>query len=110
MHAASTLALLLRAEGHEVAVEHVARRALVRARMDPPDVCLLDIGMPDMEGNELAQRLREQPETAKCILIALSGYTQGPAIEQAIQAGFDHYLIKPVELSKLAALLAGAAP
>jgi signal transduction histidine kinase/CheY-like chemotaxis protein len=103
--AANTLALVLRADGHEVAVEHVARRALVRARMDPPDVCLLDIRMPDMDGNELAHRLRHQPETAKCILIALSGYTQGPAMEEAKQAGFHHYLVKPVELSKLEMLL-----
>jgi DNA-binding response OmpR family regulator len=69
-------AMALEAAGHVVLVEHESRRALERARSIAPDICILDIGLPDMDGTELARCLRAQPETANAILIAVTGYGQ----------------------------------
>lgn len=104
--AAQMLAMFLEAMGHHVLVEHGSRRALERARIEPLDVCLLDIGLPDLDGNELARRLRAQPETARTVLIAVTGYGQEHDRENALAAGFDHHLVKPVDTAKLSALLA----
>jgi CheY-like chemotaxis protein len=70
-----------------------------------PDACLLDIGLPEMDGNELARRLRGQPETAGVMLIAITGYGQQRDCEQAFDAGFGHHLVKPVDFGQLAAVL-----
>ncbi|KQQ89297.1 ATP-binding protein [Massilia sp. Leaf139] len=104
--AATTLALLLETAGHEVFIEHESLRALELARGARLDACLLDIGLPDIDGNELARRLRAQPETAHCILIAVSGYGQEQDRRTALAAGFNHHLVKPVEIEALDALLA----
>jgi signal transduction histidine kinase/ActR/RegA family two-component response regulator len=104
--AARMLALLLEASGHHVTVEHESHRALEHARLAPPDVCVLDIGLPDMDGYELARCLRVQPETAKAILIAVTGYGHAQDRNSALAAGFDHHLVKPVDASRLIALLA----
>jgi PAS domain S-box-containing protein len=104
--AASMLAMLLEASGHEVLVEHGARQALERSRKDAPQVCLLDIGLPDIDGNELAQRLRAQPETMTAVLIAVTGYGQEKDRVQTLAAGFDHHLVKPVDTKNLISLLA----
>lgn len=105
--AARMLAMFLEAIGHRVIVEHQSKRALERARIERPDVCLLDIGLPDMDGNELARRLRSQPETAEAVLVAITGYGQPHDRENAIKAGFDFHFIKPVDTDKLSSLLAG---
>ena len=105
--AAETLAMLLEAAGHQVAVEHDPRRALERARQAPPDAFLLDIGLPEIDGNELARRLRTQAETAASVLIAVSGYGQEQDRRAALEAGFQHHLVKPVDFERLEALLAG---
>ena len=104
--AATMLGLLLQAAGHKVSVEHRAPRALERARSEAPDVYLLDIGLPEMDGNELAQRLRAQPESADAVLIAVTGYGQEQDRRAALSAGFDHHLVKPVDSAQLRALLA----
>lgn len=104
--AASMLAMLLEALGHQVIVEHASRKALERAKVEAPQVCLLDIGLPEIDGNELAQRLRAEPETAHSLLIAITGYGQEQDRKQTLAAGFDHHLVKPVDTKKLAALLA----
>ena len=104
--AATMLAMLLEAQGHQVTVESGARRALVRAREDVPQVCLLDIGLPDMDGNELAQQLRADPSTAGAVLIAVTGYGQEKDRAQSAASGFDHHLVKPVDTRELAAILA----
>lgn len=106
MDAAGMLAMLLEATGHKVLVEHGARRALERAKIDPPQVFLLDIGLPEIDGNELARRLRAQPETAHAVLIAVTGYGQDSDRERTVAAGFDHHLVKPVDIGKLADILA----
>ena len=105
--AATMLAMLLEASGHQVLVEHEARRALERAKNEPTQVFLLDIGLPEIDGNELAQQLRAQPETAQSVLIAVTGYGQESDRRKTLAAGFDHHLVKPVDTKKLAAILAG---
>jgi signal transduction histidine kinase/ActR/RegA family two-component response regulator len=104
------LSLLLKAAGHEVITEHEAKRALETALTQPPDVCLLDIGLPEMNGNELARQLRAHPETARTSLIALTGYGRVQDREEAKAAGFDHHMTKPVDVEKLLAVLAALTP
>jgi len=106
--AAETLAMMLEAMGHEVAVEYGAQQALDRAARTPLQVCLLDIGLPEMDGNELARRLRARPETARALLIAVTGYGQESDRARSLQAGFDHHLVKPVDLDKLGLILSEA--
>ena len=103
--AASMLAMLLEASGHEVWVEHAARAALGRTTQKQPDVYLLDIGLPEMDGTELARRLRQQPQSAAALLIAVTGYGQDSDRERTHAAGFDHHLVKPLDIKKLQALL-----
>jgi signal transduction histidine kinase/ActR/RegA family two-component response regulator len=106
--AAQMLAALLEVQGHAVSVEYDARGALTRARDEHPDVLLLDIGLPDMDGYELARRLRAQPENAGATLVALTGYGQSQDRAEARQAGFDHYLVKPADLNEVNDVLAQA--
>lgn len=103
--AAVMLTMLLEAAGHEVLVEHGAYRALERARVDKPQVCLIDIGLPELDGNQVAQRLRSLPETANAVLIAVTGYGQDSDRKSAFAAGFDHHLVKPVDTKRLATIL-----
>jgi PAS domain S-box-containing protein len=106
--AAQMLALLLQASGHEVLVEHASQKALERARIEKPDACVLDIGLPDMNGNQLARRLRSEPETANALLIAVTGYGHEHDREISLAAGFNEYFVKPVDVDKLTALLDAA--
>ncbi|MDN4057206.1 PAS domain-containing protein [Massilia sp. YIM B02769] len=105
--AAAMLAMVLQAYGHQVAVEHGSLAALARARSERPDVCILDIGLPDIDGNELARRLRALPETAHAVLIAVTGYGHDSDRRKSLAAGFDHHLVKPADAAQLAAILAG---
>jgi PAS domain S-box-containing protein len=103
--AAETLGLLLASEGHEVVVEHESLRALERARSARPDVCLLDIGLPGIDGLELARRLRADPATAAALLVAITGYGQQKDRDEAFAAGFQHHLVKPLDFERLLGLL-----
>jgi PAS domain S-box-containing protein len=103
--AANMLAMLLSSQGHRVMVEHDPHRALERARLDLPDVCLLDIGLPGMDGNELARQLRKRSAHKDTILIAISGYGQEQDRRNAVEAGFHHHFIKPVDMATLADIL-----
>jgi signal transduction histidine kinase len=105
--AASMLGMLLESAGHEIVVEHDARGAIERSMVNPPQVFLLDIGLPEIDGNELARRLRAQPATADAVLIAITGYGQEQDRARAAAAGFNHHLVKPVDIEKLYAILAG---
>jgi PAS domain S-box-containing protein len=104
--AASLMAMLLEASGHEVVVEHSPHRVLELAKRISPDVCLLDIGLPEIDGNELAQRLRAEPETADSVLIAVTGYGQDQDRKRTQAAGFNNHLVKPVDFQQLNSLLA----
>jgi PAS domain S-box-containing protein len=103
--AAEMLKLFLEAMGHEVLVEHGPYKALERAALDQPQVCLLDIGLPEIDGNELARRLRAQPENHAVTLVAISGYGQESDRLNALSAGFDYHLVKPVDTKKLVDIL-----
>jgi PAS domain S-box-containing protein len=102
---AQMLKMLLEASGHEVLVEYEPHRALERALAEKPDVGMLDIGLPGMDGNELARRLRAQPQTAHTTLIAVTGYGNEHDRQNALAAGFNYHLAKPVDTAKLTALL-----
>ena len=104
--AATMLAMLLEASGHQVLVEHAPLRALERSRKEAPQVFLLDIGLPEIDGNELARRLRAQAETAGSVLIAITGYGQEKDRKITVAAGFDHHFVKPVDLQVLTSILA----
>jgi CheY-like chemotaxis protein len=71
-----------------------------------PDVVLLDIGMPGMDGNEVARRIRQQPQFAGTRLVALTGWGQDEDRRRTHESGFDHHLTKPVDIAALQALLA----
>ncbi len=108
--AALTLAALIEELGHRVIVEHGSRVALERARIEQPDVCLLDIGLPEIDGNQLAQQLRAQSETAAATLIAVTGYGQGRDRRNSLEAGFDEHMVKPLDIDRLEALLRTVVP
>jgi len=107
--AVHTLQLFLRSGGHRVEVAYSAGDALALARTFVPEVCLLDIGLPDFDGNELARRLRQLPQAAGATLIAMTGYGRQQDRDASMAAGFDHYLVKPVNTTQLADILAAAA-
>ena len=107
--AATTLAMLLEVLGHTALVEYSPTSALARAARERPDVFLLDIGLPEMDGNELARRLRAQPETHGALLVAITGYGQEHDRNKALDAGFDHHMVKPVDTARLSAILAAHA-
>jgi PAS domain S-box-containing protein len=103
--AAEMLALLLQTEGYQVNVQASSAAALAQAAAAPPDVCLLDIGLPDMDGYQLAQHLRALPSMAGSRLVAVTGYGQQTDRIKSLAAGFDHHLVKPVEINELFGLL-----
>jgi len=104
--AAATLAELLVLWGHEVRVVHDGRLALEEARQFHPEVVLLDIGLPYMDGYEVARRLGEQAERQGLRLVAVTGYGQEEDRRKAQEAGFDDHLVKPVDPDHLQQLLA----
>jgi PAS domain S-box-containing protein len=105
--AAQMLAMILEAAGHQVSVEYNARAALEKAGFNAPDVFLLDIGLPEMDGNELARRLRAEPQTSRAVLVAITGYGQDQDRKRTAEAGFDHHLVKPIDHVALAGILGG---
>ena len=108
--AAHAMAMLLELEGHTVAVEHEPQKALEKAAEFRPDACLLDIGLPGMDGYELARRLRASEPTAETTLIALTGYGNKYGRETTVSAGFDYYFVKPAKTTELIGVLAGIHP
>ena len=105
--AANSLALLLKLGGHETASVYTAVDALQRARAFRPDVVLLDIGLPEMDGYEVAQKMRELPGLRDIRLVAVTGYGRSDDRLRARDAGFDDHLTKPVEYAVLERTLAG---
>jgi len=104
--AAQTLHDFLATLGHEPAIAHDGVAALQLAGSFKPEVAVLDIGLPVMDGYELARRLREQLGRDKLRLIAVTGYGQDSDRARAREAGFDHHLVKPIALDALMPLLA----
>jgi PAS domain S-box-containing protein len=104
--AAVSLAMLLKLQGHEVRVAHSGMAALEMAKSYVPDVVFLDIGMPGMDGYEVARRMRQQPGLEKVVLAALTGWGQREDRRRSAEAGFNHHLIKPPELKAIESVIA----
>lgn len=104
--AADMLAEALQLEGHEVRVCHDGPAALSCLERFVPDVAILDIGLPVMDGNELARRLRQRPELKGLRMIAITGYGRDSDKMGTRDSGFDHHLVKPLDLAELAAVMA----
>jgi CheY-like chemotaxis protein len=105
--AANSLSMLLTFQGHHTQVAYTAIEALSCVAAFRPDVGLLDIGLPEMNGYELAKKLRAFSSLNGMRLIALTGYGQAEDLQRSHEAGFDAHLIKPVDLDKLERALAG---
>lgn len=103
--AANMLSMLLDLEGHSAMVAYDAKSALKCAGAEQFDVMLLDIGLPDMSGYELAEQLRASPSSGTATLIAVTGYGQTADQRRSQQAGFDHHLTKPVSTEMLQGVL-----
>jgi two-component system, chemotaxis family, CheB/CheR fusion protein len=103
--AAHALRLLLQTDGHEVMVAADGAAGLALAREHRPDVVLLDIGLPTLNGYEIATRIRADPALEGTVLIAVTGYGQMHDRARASASGFDHHLVKPVEFRALQDLL-----
>jgi signal transduction histidine kinase len=103
---AETLMTLLEMEGFEVRIANEGMAALKIAEDFRPDVVLLDIGLPGMNGFEVAHRLRTQPECREALLIALTGYGEAESRSRSAQAGFDFHMVKPADVKLLLSMLA----
>jgi CheY-like chemotaxis protein len=107
--AADLLAALLGRAGHVVAVAYNPLDALDTAADFGPEIAVLDIGLPVMDGYELGERLRALPATARCRIIALTGHGQAHDLARSERAGFEAHIVKPVDAKQLAALIGGPA-
>jgi len=108
---ADSLSLLLRLHGHQVQVARTGPHAVEMATIVRPDVALIDIGLPGMDGYQVARTLRDKPEFKTVVLCALTGFTPSEADRQRQQdTGFDHYYIKPLKLESLPEMFDTVAP
>jgi CheY-like chemotaxis protein len=101
-----SLAALLRASRHDVRTAHDGPTALEAALDYLPNVVLLDIGLPRMNGYEVAEKMRQQPLIKNVVLVAMTGYGQESDRQRSREAGFDHHLVKPADIGKLQQILA----
>jgi CheY-like chemotaxis protein len=102
---ADSMAILLSLDGHEVRVAFDGPTALAAAAEFSPQAVLLDIGLPGMDGYEVARRLRERTENRNILLVAITGYGQDEDRIRSKEAGFDHHLVKPVDPDILSRVL-----
>ena len=108
--AIETLQTLLESLGATVAVAGNGREALAQFERFAPDAVLLDIGMPGMDGYEVARRIRALPAGAAASLVAVTGWGQQEDVRRCFEAGFDHHLVKPVDVDRLWTLIVSASP
>jgi two-component system CheB/CheR fusion protein len=106
---ARSMALILAAWGHETSTAHDGPGALRAAREFQPQVVLLDIGLPGIDGYEVARQLASQDSDRRPVLVAMTGYGQDEDRRRARDAGFDHHLVKPLDLAKVRSVLASVA-
>lgn len=102
---ADSLAMVLKLDGHDVRTVYSAHAAIEAAEQLTPEVMILDIGLPDMDGYEVARRLRAKTTMPYIRLVAVTGYGQAEDRDRAVAAGFDHHLVKPANLAALQELL-----
>jgi CheY-like chemotaxis protein len=101
MDSSESLSLLLQAKGHETRLAVEGQEAVEMADEFLPDCVILDLGLPGIDGYEVARRLRERPYGAKLTLVALTGWAGKDVRVKAAEAGFDYHLVKPVNLEEL---------
>lgn len=106
LDAANALKMLVEEAGHLVRMAHTGPTALAAALDDRPDVMLLDIGLPELDGFEVAKRIRQEPLLHDIVLVAVTGYRQAADRQRIQEAGFDHYLVKPADFEKVRQILA----
>jgi two-component system, OmpR family, response regulator len=104
--AAQAMSMLLETLGHDVRMAHDGVSALAVVDGFEPEVVILDIGLPGMDGFELAREMRKRPSTQQCLLLALTGYGGDADRQRAHDAGFDHHLVKPVSFEDIEAVIA----
>jgi two-component system CheB/CheR fusion protein len=95
--AAESMAVLLRMEGHLVNVVYDGLAALDAVQSFRPDAILLDIGLPGLDGFEVAERIRAAPGGSELLIVAISGYGEDAHRDRAKEIGFDHHFVKPIE-------------
>jgi CheY-like chemotaxis protein len=105
---AATLAMVLSLSGHDARTAHDGLEAVEVAEAFRPDVIVLDIGLPKLNGYDACRRIRERPWGKGAVIVAATGWGQEDDVRRSKEAGFDHHLIKPVDLPALAELLASA--
>jgi CheY-like chemotaxis protein len=96
---------ILREAGHEVSVAHNGAEGVAAARALPAEVVLCDVGLPDIDGYEVARQLRADTTTAGVYLVALTGYDGEDELQKARDAGFDRHVVKPIDPFQLETLL-----
>jgi PAS domain S-box-containing protein len=104
---ADSLGVMLRTMGNEISTAYDGQQALDKATEFRPDVVLLDIGLPKLNGYEVCRRIREQPGGTHMVLVAVTGWGQGDDKRRAQEAGFDRHMVKPVDPQALMKMLAG---
>jgi signal transduction histidine kinase len=104
--AVESMAMLMVASGHDVRTAHDGPAGLKAVIEYGPDVVLLDIGLPGLDGFQVAKRIREHPRHKKAVLVAMTGYGQEADRRRSLEAGFDHHLVKPANLGELREILA----
>jgi PAS domain S-box-containing protein len=108
--AATLLAMVLEADGYDVRVAHEGKQALEVAAQFEPEIVLLDLGLPGMDGFQLAREMRKLAHTANALLVAVTGYGQAADRLRSQEAGFDHHLVKPVSADEIQRVIASRFP
>jgi PAS domain S-box-containing protein len=106
---AKGMAILLQLTGHDVVTAHSGPEAIEAARTHRPELILLDIGLPGMDGYQVAEQLRQDPWCKDCVIVAASGYGNEEDFHRSSAAGFDYHLVKPIDFNTFSLLLAKAA-
>jgi len=106
---AESMRMLLQLYGHEVKVAYSGQDGLRVAEKCQPDIVICDIGLPGLNGHEVARKLRDNPATSKAGLIALTAYGQDEDLRRSHEAGFDYHFVKPVDPEVLQKALASLA-
>jgi CheY-like chemotaxis protein len=106
---AESLAMLVESAGHESRTVHDGPSTLKAALDFVPNVVLLDIGLPGMNGYEVAKQLRQEPQLKDAVLVASTGYGRESDRQASVEAGFDYHLVKPAEFSEVRRILATVA-
>jgi CheY-like chemotaxis protein len=102
--------MVLEADGYDVRVAHEGTQALEIAAQFKPEIVLLDLGLPGMDGFQLAREMRKLPDTADALLIAVTGYGQASDRLRSQEAGFDHHLVKPVSVDEIQRVIVSRFP